>query len=94
MRDVCEPVSFDLANGNASVENANRWVGRAVSLSDSTDPFQMHLLLGEPRYANLGPRAFVKARNILNRMPVKKELVREREAEAFAEELAREMGRH
>ena len=93
---VYEPVSFDLADGNSIVEKANRWVGRAVSLSDSSEPFEMHLLLGEPQDEKLRSGAFVRAQNILKRMPGKTELVREAEAEAeaFAEGLAREMARH
>lgn len=91
---VYEPVSFDLADGNSIVEKANRWVGRAVSLSDCSEPFEMHLLLGEPQDEKLRAGAFVKAQNILNRMPVKKELVREGEAEAFAQDLALQMAAH
>ena len=65
-----------------------------MSLSDGSEPFQMYLLLGEPQDEKLRSGAFVRAQNILNRMPGKKELVREAEAEAFAERLAREMAEH
>ena len=37
---------------------------------------------------------FSKAQNILNKMPGQKELVKESEAEAFAEELQREVEFH
>jgi hypothetical protein len=36
----------------------------------------------------------VKAQNILNTMPGKKDFIRESEAEAFAQELAREVQGH
>ena len=51
------------------------------------------MLLGEPQDEGL-KATFVKAQNILNKMPGRKEFVREGEAEAFAEELAREMKAH
>jgi hypothetical protein len=60
---------------------------------DSSDPFQIHVLLGEPQDERL-KATFVKAQNILNKMPVKKEFISESEAEAFAEELAREIQGH
>ena len=59
-----EPVSFDMMDGGSIVEKANRWVGRATSLNDSVDSFQIHLLLGEPQDSRLH-ESFVKARNIL-----------------------------
>jgi hypothetical protein len=85
-----EPVSFDLVEANSILEKANRWVGRATSLSDSKEKFHIHMLLGEPQDSSLRS-AFVKARNILNKMPGQKEFVRESEAEDFAEEVAREI---
>jgi hypothetical protein len=85
-----EPVSFDLIEASSILEKANRWVGRVISLSDSKDKFHIHILLGEPHDSDL-QGAFQKARNILNKMPVEKELVRESEAEDFAEEVAREV---
>jgi len=88
-----EPVSFDMAEGASILDKANRWVGRATSLRDSSDPFRIHMLLGEPSDDRL-KTTFVKAQNILNNMPVKKEFIRECEAEAFAEELAREVQGH
>jgi hypothetical protein len=90
---VYEPVSFDLLDGRSMVEKANRWVGRAVSLHDSREKFEIHLLLGEPADSQL-QGTFIKAQNILNKMPGKKELVRESQAEAFAEEFAKEVQQH
>jgi hypothetical protein len=90
---VYEPVSFDMVEAASMLEKANRWVGRATSLMDSPEPFRIHMLLGEPTDDRLRP-VFVKARNILNKMPVKKEFVHESEAQTFAEELAREVVKH
>ncbi|MGA2850123.1 MAG: DUF3037 domain-containing protein [Terracidiphilus sp.] len=90
---VIEPVSFDMVEAGSMLDKANRWVGRATSLQDSSDSFRIHLLLGEPTDTRL-KETFVKAENILNKMPGKKEFVRESEADAFAEELAREVAKH
>lgn len=90
---VLEPVSFDLIEAASILDKANRWVGRATSLMDSPESFRMHLLLGEPADERL-KETFIKAQNILNKMPGKKEFVRESEADAFAEHLAREVGKH
>jgi hypothetical protein len=90
---VYEPVSFDMVEAASMLDKANRWVGRATSLMDSPDPFRIYMLLGEPGDDRLRP-TFVKAQNILNKMPGRKVFVRESEAAAFAAELAREVQRH
>jgi len=69
---------------------ANR---RATSLNDSRDKFKIHLLLGKPADSQL-QGTFVKSQNILNKMPGKAELIREDEAEAFAEEFEKEVRQH
>ncbi len=90
---VYEPVSFDMVDRSSIVEKANRWVGRATSLNDSPDNFEIHLLLGAPADSEL-KGTFIKAQNILKKMPGKAELIREDEAEAFAEEFEKEVRQH
>lgn len=90
---VYEPASFDMVESASILDKANRWLGRATSLSESAERFRIHWLLGEPQDERL-KATFIKAENILNMMPGKKEFVRESEAEAFAEELAAEMLEH
>jgi hypothetical protein len=88
-----EPVSFDLLQASSILEKANRWVGRATTLMDSTEKFKLHILLGEPRDTALRP-TFEKARNILDKIPAAKEVVAESEAEDLAEKLARDISKH
>jgi hypothetical protein len=88
-----EPVSFDLMDGGSIVVKANRWLGRATSLNDSSESFEIHFLLGEPQDPRLQSN-FDKARNILNKMPGKKQFIRESEADEFAYEFEREVRRH
>jgi hypothetical protein len=90
---VYEPVSLDLKEAPSILMKANRWLGQATSLKDSSEPFKIHFLLGAPQDASLRP-TFTRAENILNMIPVPKEFIRESEREAFAEELAREVQGH
>jgi len=88
-----EPVSFDLSDERSILEKASRWVGRSVGLSDSLEPFKLFLLLGEPADPRLGD-AFHRARNLLAKIPGQRELVRERDAEQFADEIEQEFQSH
>jgi hypothetical protein len=88
-----EPVSFDLQEADSILDKANRWLGRAVTLQDAPETFKLHLLLGEPTVESLRV-AYTKAENILNKMPVEKEFVRERDVEKFSVELASEIAAH
>jgi hypothetical protein len=83
---VCEPISFDLVEASSILDKANRWVGRAISLSESNEDFKIHVLLGEPQDENLRS-AFIKAQNILHKMPATKEFVSEEDADQFADHL-------
>jgi hypothetical protein len=88
-----EPVSFDLADERSILEKASRWVGRSMSLSDSSEPFKLFLLLGEPADPRLGA-AFQRASNLLAKIPGTRELIRERDAEQFADEVEQEFQNH
>lgn len=82
-----EPASFDLVDPDSVIEKAHRWLGQITSVRDSAEPFKLYMLLGEPQLERLRS-AFTKAQNILNKMPGEKELIRENESAAFAEEVA------
>jgi hypothetical protein len=88
-----EAVSLDLMESTSIVDKANTWVGRITSLAESGEIFKPYLLLGEPRESNLRS-AFVRAKNILNRMPCDHEFVEEAEADAFAKHLKEEVEKH
>jgi hypothetical protein len=91
--NLLEPVSMDLQDADTILDKANRWLGRATNLHDSPEDFRLWVLLGEPRLEKLRP-AYGKALNILHKMPVKMEFVREEEAPKFTRELAAEMAKH
>jgi hypothetical protein len=88
-----EPVSFDLADSGSILDKANRWLGRATSLADSSESFKLFLLLGGPQDAKL-TEAFRRASNILRTMPGEFELVSERDAERFSDEVEAELKQH
>jgi len=90
---VYEPVSFDLLETDSILDKANRWLGRITILRDSPDKFKLYMLLGEPSLEK-HRTSFVKAENILNKIPGEKEFVREHEAERFSEALATEISLH
>jgi hypothetical protein len=82
-----------LVEASSITDKANNWLGRMMSLVESEEKFELHLLLGKPRDPKL-LSAYAKAQNILHKMPGKPEFVQEDEAEAFAESLKKEIGQH
>ena len=64
-----------------------------MSLNDGGESFKLNILLGAPQDERLKP-AFVKAQNIMNRMPCEHEFIKEDEAEGFAENLRKEIEEH
>lgn len=88
-----EPVSFDVLEVGSIKEKANRWLGQATSLAESSERFTLHVLLGKPRESKL-QTAYIQAQNILHKMPCKHDFVQEEEAEQFAETLRNEIKEH
>lgn len=87
---IHEPVSFDLIEPVYITDKANGWLGRIISLHDGGEPFKLNILLGSPKDDQL-KSAFVRAQNIMHRMPCEHEFIREDEAEDFAESLKKEI---
>ncbi len=90
---VLEPVSFDLESTASIKDKAARWLGRAMALQSAREQFKLFLLLGKPRSEQL-LQAYAKAENILNKIPVDKELIREEEADSFAASVESEIASH
>jgi hypothetical protein len=93
MWNACDAVSFDLLNPGDILGKANRWLGRAHTLRQSREEFKLILFLGQPRENDLW-ESYQKAENILNTMPKPFELVRESEANAFAEAVEQDQKHH
>lgn len=88
-----EAVSLDLAESASILDKANIWLGRAQSLKDSSEKFRMVLLLGKPGDQKL-KKSYQQAENILNKMELPHDFVREDEADQFAENLQKEIVEH
>jgi hypothetical protein len=88
-----EPVSFDLVEPSSLLDKANRWLGRSANLAESSEKFQLHLLVGAPQHGRLDD-VFRKSQNILHKMIGSPEIVVEDHAEQFAADLEHEISIH
>lgn len=90
---LLQPVTLDYINTQSMQERAIKVLGDTELLSEQKDFKKIYLLLGKPT-AEKHQTAYIKAKNILNRIPVEKEIVEESEADAFAAYLADYMKKH
>ena len=90
---VLQPISLDVVRSESIQRKAAQWLGYCMELGNSKELGQLYLLLGEPQL-QAHSAAYAKAKNILNKIPLKHEIVEERDAEAFAEELRTYMKQH
>jgi hypothetical protein len=90
---VFQPISFDLSDNNHILDKANTWLGRATSLSDSAEKFKLYVLLGEPRNPQHS-EVFIRAQNLLTKIPGQREFIHERDAQQFADEMESEYHKH
>lgn len=90
---VLDPITMDYAKASDIPNKANKVLGQAITLEGHPEIGKLYLLLGAPR--NPAHRnAYIKAKNLLNKIPIDKEIIEENEAEDFANELADYMERH
>lgn len=90
---IQEPVSFDLVEASSITDKANAWLGRITSLYDGGESFNLNMLIGAPQDERL-KSAFIKAQNIMHKMPCKHNFIHEDEAADFAENLKKEIEAH
>jgi hypothetical protein len=90
---VLQPISLDVARTESMQRKAAQWLGYCTELKDSKELSQVYLLLGEPQL-QAHRASYQKAKNILNKIPLKHEIVEERDAEKFAENLRKYMRQH
>lgn len=88
-----EPVSFDMASADSIRNKAHLWMGQLASVQGAADPFKVYLLVGAPQQENLQP-AFQRAMSMLQRSPVDKEIVFEKDAPGLATRIAGEVAEH
>ncbi|MBI5212588.1 MAG: DUF3037 domain-containing protein [Nitrospirae bacterium] len=90
---IHEPISFDLMEAGSITDKANTWVGRVTSLVDGGESFKLNVLIGSPQDEKL-KSAFIKAQNIMHKMPCDHKFIKEDEADDFAESLKKEIEAH
>lgn len=90
---VLKPVNMDYAQAAYIQTKATRILGEATALSGNLELSTYYILLGKPRDINHKP-AYIKAKNLLNKIPVKKEIFEEDAAKDLAEYLADYMEKH
>lgn len=78
-----EPLSMDAEKGQTLQDRAWRWVGRATDLQANEDLGKLYLLIGPPQIESLRI-PYGKAIDLLHKMPVNHEIVKEDEAPDFA----------
>jgi len=88
-----QPVTMDFIRAESLQDKATKWLGTASVLEGHPQIGMLHILLGEPRLESHRP-AYEKAKNLLHKMKLRHEIFEERDAEAFAEQLAAYMREH
>jgi len=90
---VLNPVNMDYANSKSMQVKAIKLLGQSFSLSENPDIGKLYLLLGAPGESSHN-KAYVKAKNLLSKIPIKKEMIEENDAEDFADHLSDVMKNH
>ncbi len=90
---VLRPVTMDYAHSQTIQDRATRLLGEASALDGNPELSIYYILLGEPKQSS-HKAAYVKAKNLLNRIPILKQIIEENEAKDFAAHLADYMKRH
>jgi hypothetical protein len=90
---LLQPITLDYSKTGSIQEKASRWLGMATLLRDHPEIAQMYLLLGAPRQESSLP-AYIRAKNILHKMPIQHKIIEEDEAADFAHYLRDYMREH
>jgi len=90
---VLQPLSMDLKRREYIQNKAMRWFGSAHALEANAELGTLYVLLGPPSIET-NRSAYIKAKNLLNKMPIKHELIEEDESEDFADHISAYMREH
>lgn len=90
---VLKPVNMDYRQSSSIQNKATRILGEAFALEGNKELSTYYILLGTPRERSLR-NSYVKAKNLLNKVPLKKEIFEEDEAQDLADYLADYMEKH
>jgi hypothetical protein len=90
---VLQPLSMDLKKRENIQNKATRWLGNAWALEASAELGTLYVLLGPPSIET-NRSTYIKAKNLLHKMPVTHQLIEEDEAEDFADHISAYMREH
>ena len=90
---ILDPVTMDYAQVESIQNRAIKILGQATILEGNPQIGKIYLLLGAPKNAS-HRNAYTKAKNLLNKISIDKEIIEENEAEDFAKEITSFMKEH
>lgn len=84
--NILQPVSLDYVEADQVLKKAQQLCGLGHALELQTDVGCLYLLVGAPHSVS-ARKAYTKAENLINAMPLKKKIVREDEAKEQGQEI-------
>jgi hypothetical protein len=90
---VLQPMSMDYVKKESIQNKATKWLGNAVALESNKELKKLYILLGPPMLESYRS-AYVKAKNLLHKIPIEHELIEEDAAEHFAAYIEDFMKKH
>lgn len=90
---ILDPVTMDYAQTESIQNRAIKILGQATTLEGNKEIGKLYLLLGAPKKSS-HVKAYIKAKNLLNKIPIDKQIIEENEAEDFADEITSYMKEH
>lgn len=90
---VLQPLSMDYRNNDNLQRTATMWLGTATALKGQEELGELDILLGPPQ-SSAQRNAYIRAKDLLRKMPVPHRLIEEDEAADFAKEVASMIKEH
>jgi hypothetical protein len=88
-----QPVSLDFARPESIQRKAAQWLGNCTALKDQQELRTVYILLGQPQLS-AHKAAYDRAKSLLDKIPVRHQLVEEDSASDFASEVRAYMNQH
>jgi len=88
-----EPLSFDLSAADSIRDKAHKCLGQITSITDTSENFKLYLLISKPKGKGLD-RAFHRAVNILEKMPIPTEIFFEDQKSKLIDQFADQISTH
>jgi Protein of unknown function (DUF3037) len=90
---ILDPVTMDYAQAESIQNRAIKILGQTTTLEGNPEIGKLYILLGAPKKTS-HINAYIKAKNLLNKISIDKEIIEENEAADFAKEITSYMKEH